>query len=545
MCPSLAVVSISDITPESHNQRRAGRIHADDANAADLFADMRRADQPVVSAAAARDAHEGRRIRGESVDRRGESSHVLQRKLTHRQISMIGLSGALGTGLFLGSGSVIALAGPATIISYIIAGSFALAVVWALAEMVSTHPVAGGHGTVAASYLGQRGGYIARWNFAIQSLVAVGAEVTATATYLQFWFPSVPLWVGTICCAGVIVGFNVFSVHLYGTSEYWFSMIKVVAAVAFIALGLALVCGAVPGVPALGLGNLAPSDGGFFPMGISGVLAAACMAVFSFGGIENVSSTAAESENPQRDIPQAASAMIWRIVIFYLAAIAVVLALQPWQATAAIGGKIEQSPFVRALSLSGVDIAAHIMNAVLIVAALSAANGCLYAATRMIHALAVDGQAPAVAARVAPNGAPRGAVGIALIGVGAAAVLSIVAPDSAFMFLLGATTVAILITWCIIMATHLAFRKARRAAGLPLAKRRLWGAPAVNWLVMAACVAIFVALYWLMPLAWYAGVPYLAVLFGSFEVLRRVRPLAPPRNLLAEELAEEAGMLAE
>lgn len=319
---------------------------------------------------------------------------MLQRKLTHRQISMIGLSGALGTGLFLGSGSVIALAGPATIISYIIAGSFALAVVWALAEMVSTHPVAGGHGTVAASYLGQRGGYIARWNFAIQSLVAVGAEVTATATYLQFWFPSVPLWVGTICCAGVIVGFNVFSVHLYGTSEYWFSMIKVVAAVAFIALGLALVCGAVPGVPALGLGNLAPSDGGFFPMGISGVLAAACMAVFSFGGIENVSSTAAESENPQRDIPQAASAMIWRIVIFYLAAIAVVLALQPWQATAAIGGKIEQSPFVRALSLSGVDIAAHIMNAVLIVAALSAANGCLYAATRMIHALAVDGQAP-------------------------------------------------------------------------------------------------------------------------------------------------------
>ncbi|MCI5826330.1 MAG: amino acid permease [Arcanobacterium sp.] len=469
------------------------------------------------------------------------SAHALRRGLTHRQVSMIGLSGALGTGLFLGSGSVIALAGPATILSYLIAGSFALAVVWALAEMVSTHPVAGGHGTVAAAYLGQRGGYVARWNFAIQSLVAVGAEVTATATYIRFWFPDVPLWVGTIGCAAVIVVFNAFSVHLYGSSEYWFSMIKVVAAVAFILLGLALIIGAVPGVPAVGWGNLNPTQGGFMPMGIVGVLAAACMAVFSFGGIENVSSTAAESENPERDIPQAASAMIWRIVIFYLAAIAVVLALQPWQKTAASGGTIEESPFVRALSLSGVEAAAHVMNAVLIVAALSAANGCLYAATRMIHSLAVEGQAPKIAARVAPNGAPRGAVWISVIGVSLAAALSIFAPDSAFMLLLGAATVAILVTWCVIMATHLAFRKARRAAGLPLAARRLWGSPVVNWLVIIACVAIFVALHWLMPLAWYAGVPYIVVLFGSFEVLRRVRRLEPPRDLLAEEVAMRRG----
>lgn len=445
---------------------------------------------------------------------------------------MIGLSGALGTGLFLGSGSVIALAGPATILAYLIAGMFALAVVWALAEMVSVHPVAGGHGTVAAGYLGRRGGYVARWNFAIQSLVATGAEVTATATYLQLWFPNLPLWVGTIGCAIVIFAFNAFSVRLYGSSEYWFSMIKVVAAVAFILLGLALIIGAVPGQSAVGISHFS-DGGGFFAKGLVGVLAASAMAVFSFGGIENVSSTAAESENPARDIPHAASAMIWRIIIFYIAGIAVVLALQPWSATAAQGNALTESPFVRALQLSGVGAAAHIMNAVLIVAALSSANGCLYAATRMIHALSLDGEAPAFARKLNRAGAPVGAIGIAAIGVAATAVLSIVAPEGAFAYLIGATIVAILITWSIIMATHLAFRRERARAGLTLPPRRMWGAPVVNYLVIAACLAIFVALHWLMPLTWWAGIPYIIILLGSYEVLRRVRSLPQPPDLLA------------
>ncbi|MFC5281386.1 amino acid permease [Arcanobacterium canis] len=460
----------------------------------------------------------------------------LVRRLTRRQVSMIGLSGALGTGLFLGSGSVIALAGPATILAYLIAGLFALAVVWALAEMVSVHPVAGGHGTVAAAYLGRRGGYVARWNFAVQSLVATGAEVTATATYIQFWFPAMPLWVGTIGCAVVIFAFNTFSVRLYGSSEYWFSMIKIVAAVAFILLGIALIIGAVPGQDPIGMSHFT-DDGGFFARGMLGLLAASAMAVFSFGGIENVSSTAAESENPSRDIPHAASAMIWRIIIFYIAGIAVVLALQPWSATAAQGNVLTESPFVRALELTGISAAAHIMNAVLIVAALSSANGCLYAATRMIHALSIDGEAPAFARNLNAAGAPIGAIGISAIAVAATATLSITAPEGAFAYLIGATIVAILITWTIIMATHLAFRRARREAGLGLVKRRLWGAPVVNYVVIVACVANFVALHWLMPLTWWAGIPYIVILLGSDEILRRTRTLPAPVDLLSQSLA--------
>nr|WP_253282155.1 amino acid permease [Arcanobacterium phocae] len=208
------------------------------------------------------------------------TKHIqLKRGLTSAQVSMIGLSGALGTGLFLGSGSVIGYGGPSTVIAYLAAGLLALSVVWALAEMVSVHPVPGGHGAVAASYLGSYGGYVTRWNFAVTMLIAVGAEVTATATYLQFWFPSLPLWVGTVLCSLFIVALNLFSVHLYGSSEYWFSMIKVIAIVTFIALGLSIVFGLFPGIDAIGTRNLT-EYGGFFPKGIPGLLAAVCLAFF-------------------------------------------------------------------------------------------------------------------------------------------------------------------------------------------------------------------------------------------------------------------------
>lgn len=470
------------------------------------------------------------------------TSTSLKRGLTSAQVAMIGLSGALGTGLFLGSGSVISFAGPATIVSYAIAGLFALAVVWALAEMVTVHPVAGGYGAVSSSYVGRMAGYVARWNFAVTFSVAMGAEVTATATYIRWWFPSVPLWAGTLGCAVFIIVLNIASVHLYGSSEYWFSMIKVIAIVAFILLALALIVGVVPGREAIGLGHLT-AHGGFMPNGVVGVLAAVCMAVFAFGGVENVSVTAAESENPHRDIPRAAGTMIYRLIIFYLLAVGVVLALQPWTETAAGSGALEESPFVKALELTGVGAAAHIMNAVLIVAALSAANGVLYSSSRMIHSLALDGEAPAALARTAPNGAPRGAVYAAALGMAVAAVLALVSPDRAFLWLAGIATVGILITWALTMYTHLKFRGARKAASAWLPKRRLWGAPVVNVLVMLASVAIYVALLWLMPVAWYAGVPYMVVLVVSYFVVSR-RDLPPVPDLLRDELAQADGHAA-
>ncbi len=460
---------------------------------------------------------------------------ALSRRLTSKQVSMIGLSGALGTGLFLGSGSTIALGGPATVISYGLAGLLALSVVWALAEMVTVHPVPGGHGAVAASYLGKFGGYITRWNFAFMMLIAVGAEVTATATYLRFWLPGLPLGAGTILCSLFIVGLNLATVRLYGTSEYWFSLIKVTAISVFILLGVILIFVDLPNHPASGFADLT-SHGGFAPYGIGGILSAACMAVFSFGGIENVSVGAAESENPQRDVPRAAHNMIWRLLLFYIVAMFIIVTLQPWTTSAASHGTVLESPFVAVLDATGIPAAAHIMNAVLIVAALSAANGCLYSSSRMIHSLALDGMAPRWAARTSQSGAPRGAVLIATLGMVIASILSLVSPDSAFMHLYGAATAGVLVTWIIVMITHMVFRQKRARAGRPIATHHLWGAPAVPIIVIVASLAIFIAMAWILPAVWIAGIPYLVLLVASYLVLARIHTLATPRNLLAEEL---------
>lgn len=453
----------------------------------------------------------------------------LDRRLTSGQVSMIGLSGALGTGLFLGAGSTIALAGPATVISYALAGLCALSIVWALAEMVSVYPVPGGHGAIAAHYLGKMGGYVTRWNFSVCMLTAVGAEVTATATYLQHWFPGLSLGLGTVLCSVFIVGLNMATVRLYGTSEYWFSMIKVTAICVFILLGLSLLLFGWPAYPEpLGFAHLT-AHGGFAPKGLGGILIAACMAVFSFGGIENVSVGAAESEHPERDIPRAAGAMIWRLLIFYVLAVTVVLALQNWQDTAAHTGSVSESPFVKVLDASGVPAAGHIMNAILIVAALSAANGCLYSCSRMIHSLALDKMAPNFARFTSRHGAPRGAVLIATVGMVIASVLAIVAPNSAFLYLYGCATVSILVTWVMVMLTHLRFRRDTTHKEKPPAC--LVGYPVVNYLIIAISVAIFILLYWELPVVWYAGIPYLIILVASYYLLARSRKLPDPAPL--------------
>lgn len=439
----------------------------------------------------------------------------LSRRLTSAQISMIGLAGALGTGLFLGSGTTIAHAGPSTLISYLLAGLMALSVVWALAEMVVAYPVPGGYGAVAAKYVGPFGGFLTRWNFAIVMLIAVGAEVTAAATYLRYWFPGLSLGVGTALCSLFIVGLNLVTVRLYGSSEYWFSMIKVIAIVVFITLGLYLIFVGTPTTPPTGLGNLT-QHGGFAPGGFTGIIAATCLALFSFGGIENVSVAAAESENPSRDVPRAARNMIWRLLVFYLLAIFVVVTLQPWDQTGASHGTVDESPFVKVLDLVGIPAAADLMNAVLIVAALSAANGCLYASSRMIHSLALDGMAPRAAAHTCQNGSPRTAVGIATAGMVLASVLSLVSPDDAFLPLYGCATAGVLVTWSTVMYTHLKFRRA--TAELP--PHRLAFSPVTNWIVIGACAAIFILLYPLLPIVWYAGLPYLVVLGGAYLLTR-------------------------
>ncbi|MDD7465050.1 MAG: amino acid permease [Actinomycetaceae bacterium] len=469
-----------------------------------------------------------------------QHTHGLERRLTSAQVSMIGLAGALGTGLFLGSGSTIAFGGPGTILSYLLAGMLALIVVWEMAEMVSVHPVPGGFGAVAGAYVGPWSGFVVRWNLVVTFVIAIGAEVTAAGTYLQHWFVDLPLWAGTVACAIFIFALNLLTVRLYGTSEYWFSMIKVTAIVVFIVLGLSLIFFGWPSPnPPTGFANLT-AHGGFAPNGIGGILIAACLSVFSFGGLETVAVTAAEAEHPERDVPKAARNMIIRLLLFYVLAIAVVVTLQPWNATVTSGSEVTASPFVRVMDLVGIPAAGHIMNAILIVAALSAANGCLYTASRMIHSLALDGLAPRIAGETARNGTPRMAIAVAAIGVAVTAALAIFTPTTAFFYLSGCATIGTLVGWAFISMTHLAFRKRRAhyeeetGISLPTPPARLWGAPFTSWLVIIAAIAIYVALAVPMPEIWIAGIPYLAALVIAYALVKKFHGVSPQQSLSLE-----------
>ena len=469
--------------------------------------------------------------------------NTLQRGLTSAQVSMIGLSGALGTGLFLGSGSMIGVAGPGVILSYTLTGLLSLVIVWCLAEMTVLHPVAGGFGAIAHAYLGPIGGWLMRWNAAIVLCIAVGAGVVATGTYLMRWWPGMGIGGGTVLASLVIVAINMATVKAYGKSEYWFSIIKVAMVVLFIALGLVLILFGLPGTAAVGFGNLTQGEGwqGFAPAGMGGILTAAVMGIFSFGGVESVSVAAAESENPGRDVPRAARAMIVRLVLFYIGAVAIVVTLSPWQLTAQGKGTLTESPFVTVLGLVNVPAAADLMNFVLITAALSSANGCLYGSARMVHSLASDGLAPRFFARTSTHGAPRNAVLLATIGMIVASVLAITRPDDAFMALFGILVFGTLFTWLMVCVLFIAFRRARARLGLPDSPARVIGGPVTAGIALVVIVACFVKLGSIkgLSIALPTGLPYAAVLLVLGMVVVRRGHYGP--SVLDDELSRRGG----
>ncbi|MGL4831828.1 MAG: amino acid permease [Propionibacteriaceae bacterium] len=467
-----------------------------------------------------------------------EQEAGLSRRLTSGQIAMIGLSGALGTGLFLGSGSMIATAGPAIVVSYALTGLVCLAVVFAMAEVTTQHPVHGGFGASASAYGGPFFGYLARWNVAITMTLAVGVEVVASAKYLQFWWPNLPLWVGVAIFSAMIVAVNLAAVSLYGVTEYWFSLLKVIVVCLFIAFGLVLILFGLPGHAAEGFGNLT-EHGGFAPHGMGGILAAAVAAIFSFGGAENVSLAAAESLTPKRDIPRAARSMIVRLLVFYIGAIFIVVAVQPWTVAAASNGDIKSSPFVSVLAATGIPGIADFMNFILIVAALSAGNGCLYASTRMIHSLSVDDMAPKALAATAANGAPRRAVLAACSGMLVACIMSLTLPSKTFSYFFGIMLMGLLLTWVYILITHLFFRAKRAHLGLPASPVQLLGGRVSSWsaLIALLAAAIYLAFDPAYQIAWTVGVPVLlAVAACYYFVPRSVKKSITEHNVLSEEL---------
>ncbi|MCT9008504.1 amino acid permease [Streptomyces sp. NPDC054766] len=445
----------------------------------------------------------------------------LRRSLSGRQIGMISIGGTIGTGLFLGSGLAISLAGPAVLVAYAAGAIVAVLLAYALAEMTVEHPEAGGFGAVTRRYLGPLAGFVQRWIYWTTQVIISGSEVVAVGLYVRYWWPQLPLWTAVTAFGLLILAVNLASVRLFGEVEYWSAMIKVTTIVVFIVCGLAYVFLGLPGHPATGV-SAWTADGGFAPHGVTGVVLALAVVTLSYGGVEAFALSAAESRDPARDLPRAARGTVARLVLFYLLSTAVLVSIVPWRETAGADG-IKQSPFVRLFDVAGVPAAAGLMNFVVLTAALSAANSQLYIASRTMFSLSRDKCAPAALGRVGRQGSPVNAVLASTAGLALAGVVSAVSPDDAFPLLLGIGLFGGMATWLIIFASHLAFRRRRASAGLGRATVSLPGAPFTTVAAMLFVVGVLVASAFTGPfaIAWKVGLPFLVLLAVLHPLVRR------------------------
>lgn len=442
----------------------------------------------------------------------------LNRSLTSRQLTMIGIGGAIGTGLFMGSGIAIAYAGPGVLLSYVVAGFIALAVMYSLSEMSVAHPTAGSFGTYADLYLHPWAGFTVRYTYWAAQVVAIGGEAVAIGHYVQFWAQGVPIWVSVLLAGGAIFYINSRSVANFGSAEYWLSTIKVTAIVMFILFGFANIFGI--GTDATGFANYFV-DGGPFPHGISGIWMAVIMAIFSFMGIEVIAVTAGEAENPDESLPKAMRSMLLRLALFYFLSLAIILAITPWSQTSAI--YVTESPFVQVFANFGLAAAATVMNFVIMSAAFSSMNTNLYLCSRMMFSLARAGRAPAAFGVIGPRGTPWLATVVSIFGILFAALVAYMS-QKAYNYLLGIALFGAIVTWIIILATHLKFRKRYHKEKQAALSVRAPLAPYLQWIAVTLLIAVLVTMglddeFW--NIAIIVGVPWILLLTAVYFVLQR------------------------
>jgi AAT family amino acid transporter len=447
-----------------------------------------------------------------------ERESGLHRGLTKGQLTMIGLGGAIGTGLFMGSAIAISYAGPGVILSYVIAAIIAVIMMYSLSEMAVAHPTAGSFGVYADMYLGGWAGFTTRWTYWAAQVIAVGGEAVAVGIYMTYWFPDIPVWVWTLAFGAILIYVNSRSVENFGSFEYWFAMIKVVAIVVFIVFGVATVLGI--GTPAVGFENFTKHNG-FLPNGFSGVWMAVLMAIFSFVGVEVIAVTAGEAKDPRTAVPRAMRTMVFRLIVFYFLAISIMIAVVPWINAGA--KEISQSPFVLVFDHVGIAYAAGIMNFVVMTAALSSMNTNLYLTSRMIFSLSRNDYAPEALGKLSKNGTPVNALLLSSLGVATAALIAKFSP-LAYNYLFGIALFGALYVWLITLLSHLRFRKQwEREGGETLPVRAPWF-PVLQIIGILLIAAILITMgldreFW--NISWIVGVPWLGFLsliyYGKYK----------------------------
>ena len=393
----------------------------------------------------------------------------LKRKLKARHLTMISLGGTIGTGLFLASGGAIHTAGPGgALLAYALIGIMVYFLMTGLAEMAAYMPVAGSFSTYAAKFVDPSLGFALGWNYWYNWAITIAAELAAVSLIMKFWFPDTPSIIWSSICLAIMFLINYLSVKGFGETEYWFSLIKVVTVIIFIVTGFLMIIG-IMGDKAVGFSNFtigdAPFNGGF--LAILGVFMAAG---FSFQGTELLGVAAGESENPEKNIPKAVKQIFWRILLFYILAIFVIGLLIPYTNESLASGEVTTSPFTLVFERAGIAFAASVMNAIILTAVLSAGNSGLYASTRMLWNLAVEGKAPKFLAKLNKNGIPINALIITSLVGTLAFLASFFGEGVVYIWLLNASGMSGFIAWLGIAISHYRFRKAYVAQGKDLNK---------------------------------------------------------------------------
>ena len=438
---------------------------------------------------------------------------TLRHALSTAQLTMIAIGGAVGTGLFLGSGFAISLAGPGVLLSYALGALIALLLMGSLAEMCAADPAQGSFGLYAERYLSPLAGFLVRWSYWSCLVLACGAEVSAVALYMHFWAPRVPGSVWIALAAAALLAVNALQVGAFGAVEYSFSLLKVLAIVGFLLLGGYLVLRA----PHLSAANLL-AHGGFLPHGVSGAWKATVVALFSYFSLEMIAVAAAEARDPRTAVVRAFRGTIARLVLFYLGTLAITLALVPWTATASANAV---SPFVRVLQSTAIPYAAGVLNGVVLVAALSAINSLLYVSSRMLLSLAGAGFAPRALTRLSAQGVPLRALLLSSAGIAIAFGITALAPQRAFTSMMAIATFGAMFTWMMIFLTHLGFRR-RFHGPLPFRVFAYPAAPLFGALLMLAML-LTTAIVPGFDLTLRCGIPFLLLLTGLYFAVFRKR----------------------
>jgi AAT family amino acid transporter len=445
-----------------------------------------------------------------------QHSEGLARSLQSRHIQLIALGGTIGVGLFLGSANAIHKAGPGLLLSYAIGGIAIFFIMRALGELLIYRPVAGSFASYAEEFVGPFSGFVTGWSYWFMWVVTAMAELTAVGIYVRFWLPDVPQWLPGLVALGLLYGTNLLAVRVYGELEFWFALLKVVTILLLIVSGLAVIFFHIGDLGQTASFSNLWTHQGFMPFGLLPVLGTLQIVMFAYQGVELIGVTAGETANPEVNLPRATNSIIFRILLFYIGALVVIMSLVPWDQL-----DPKMSPFVMMFQKIGVPAAATIINIVVITAAASSCNGGIFSTGRMLYSLSLRGQAPKVFGRLSERHVPAAGVHISALVMLIGVALNYIVPENVFAWVTSISLIGTLWTWIIILYAHTQYRRAVAEGRAKAVGFRMPGAPVVNWLVIlfllvvAAMfwrdpdtrVALYVAPFWfgLLAIAYYCG----------------------------------------